>query len=215
MYPVGRVLVVGETAANRRALVSALRSRGHQAHGLAGGSPLLPALHALRPEVLVVEGALPEPDVAALKAARGTTAVRVLLVGKVGRSRATRVPADVHLPHLLEAAAMVEQVTQLLDGDAGSPVLVDGLVIDAGALRVVRDGAEVALTETERKLLWRLARTPGRAVSKGELMSSVWGYEGYGQNLVEVHLSSLRRRLEAHGPRVIFTERGLGYRLGA
>ncbi|WP_169512667.1 MULTISPECIES: winged helix-turn-helix transcriptional regulator [Aestuariimicrobium] len=202
--------------ANRRALVSSLRSHGHQAHGLADGSPLLPALQALRPEVLVVEGALPEADVAALKAARGETAVRVLVVGKTsGRSRATRVPADLHLPRSLEAAAMVERVAQLLDGDSGSAVTVDDLVIEPGAHRVLRDGSEVALTETERKLLWRLARTPGLTVSKGELMSAVWGYEGYGQNLVEVHLSSLRRRLEAHGPRVIFTQRGLGYRLGA
>ncbi len=41
----------------------------------------------------------------------------------------------------------------------------------------------------------------------------MWGYEDYDPNLVEVHLSALRRKMEQHGPRLIHTVRGLGYRL--
>ncbi|MDT5223626.1 MAG: two-component system, OmpR family, response regulator, partial [Mycobacterium sp.] len=32
-------------------------------------------------------------------------------------------------------------------------------------------------------------------------------------NLVQVHVSGLRRKLEAHGPRILHTVRGIGYRL--
>ncbi len=39
----------------------------------------------------------------------------------------------------------------------------------------------------------------------------MWGYEDYDPNLVEVHVSALRRKTEAHGPRLIHTVRGLGY----
>ena len=42
-------------------------------------------------------------------------------------------------------------------------------------------------------------------------MTSVWGYDDYDPNLVEVYVSTLRRKLEARGPRLLHTVRGLGY----
>ncbi len=47
--------------------------------------------------------------------------------------------------------------------------------------------------------------------SKAQLLSLVWGFDDYAPNLVEVHMSALRKKLEAHGPRFIDTERGKGY----
>jgi DNA-binding response OmpR family regulator len=46
----------------------------------------------------------------------------------------------------------------------------------------------------------------------------VWGYDAYDHNLVEVHISALRRKLETHGVgggRLIHTVRGIGYRFSA
>ena len=43
-----------------------------------------------------------------------------------------------------------------------------------------------------------------------ELLAQVWGYDA-DDHLLEVHMSSLRRKLEAHGPRMIQTVRGTGY----
>jgi DNA-binding response OmpR family regulator len=53
----------------------------------------------------------------------------------------------------------------------------------------------------------------GRTVSAGQILNQVWGYDAYDPNLVQVHVSSLRRKLEAHGPRILHTIRGIGYRL--
>jgi DNA-binding response OmpR family regulator len=47
--------------------------------------------------------------------------------------------------------------------------------------------------------------------SKAQLLSEVWGFAAFDPNLVEVYIGYLRRKLEAHGPRLIFTERGEGY----
>ncbi len=74
---------------------------------------------------------------------------------------------------------------------------------------------EIPLTRTEFELLTVLARHPGRVFSKTQLLSLVWGFDGYDRNLVEVHVSALRRKLEAHGGRLIHTERGEGYVLRA
>jgi len=47
--------------------------------------------------------------------------------------------------------------------------------------------------------------------SKTQLLSLVWGFDQYAPNLVEVHVSSLRRKLDQGPVRLIHTERGRGY----
>jgi two-component system, OmpR family, response regulator len=67
------------------------------------------------------------------------------------------------------------------------------------------------LTPTEFELLRTLASQPGRVFSKMQLLSMHWGFESSDPNLVEVYISSLRRKLEQHGDRLIHTERHRGY----
>ena len=67
------------------------------------------------------------------------------------------------------------------------------------------------MTPTEFNLLLVLARHAGQVLSKGQLLSSVWGFSDYDSNLVEVHVSALRRKIDRQGPALIRTERGRGY----
>ncbi len=97
-------------------------------------------------------------------------------------------------------------------GRIGAVVEAGDLLLDESVGGLTRDGAPVELTPTELRLLAFLMRHRGRVLSKDQLLTQVWGYEAYDQNLVEVHVSALRRKLEASGPRVIHTVRGLGYR---
>jgi DNA-binding response OmpR family regulator len=90
---------------------------------------------------------------------------------------------------------------------------VAGLLVDEDTRRVRRDGVEIELTRTEFDVLVQLGRNPGRVLSKVQLLSSVWGFETYDVNVVEVQISGLRRKLETQGPRLIHTIRGAGYRL--
>jgi DNA-binding response OmpR family regulator len=85
------------------------------------------------------------------------------------------------------------------------------LLVDADAGLVLYDGTAIDLTATELRLLDYLAAQRGRVVSKMQILTAVWGYEDYDPNLVEVHVSALRKKLEAHGPRLLHTVRGLGY----
>ena len=74
---------------------------------------------------------------------------------------------------------------------------------------LARGDRRVELTATERRLLEYLAAQRGRVVSKEQILLAVWGYEDYDPNLVEVHVSALRRKLG--GPALLHTVRGLGY----
>ena len=84
--------------------------------------------------------------------------------------------------------------------------------VDADRRELALDGRTVALTELELGIVGHLRDRAGRAVSRAELLSDVWGYawDG-GGNVVEVAISALRRKLGDHAG-LIETVRGVGYR---
>jgi two-component system, OmpR family, response regulator len=90
---------------------------------------------------------------------------------------------------------------------------VGDLLIDESTGDATRAGHPLGLTPTELRLVSYLARHRGKLLSKTQILTQVWGYDAYAPNLVEVHVSALRRKLEAHGSRMIHTVRGVGYRL--
>jgi two-component system phosphate regulon response regulator PhoB len=94
----------------------------------------------------------------------------------------------------------------------GERLTFDPLVIDPDAHTVRLHDQEVDLTITEFKLLQRLAGRPGRAFSRDQLLSDVWGYGGdLETRTVDTHIKRLRGKLGDLG-RWIQTVRGVGYR---
>jgi len=85
------------------------------------------------------------------------------------------------------------------------------LELDEEARTVARAGAAVDLTRREFDLLMTFLESPERVLSRMQLLTMVWGFEDYDANVVEVYVSSVRRKLEEHGPRLIQTVRGVGY----
>lgn len=218
---VSRVLVVEPSDAVRTSVVSALRSQGHLAMGLPDGSALERAIIAGRPDLVVLDADLPRnrDGLDLLTVVRRTCWAGVLATS-VRDEPTDRTPGSAHADdHLRKPFAMVEFLSRCeailrRTGSRSATVTVADLTVSEDGASVRRHGVPVDLTLTERRLLVQLARHPETVVSKGQLLAAVWGYDGYDENIVEVHISSLRRRLEAHGPRVIHTVRGQGYRLG-
>jgi DNA-binding response OmpR family regulator len=92
---------------------------------------------------------------------------------------------------------------------------VGDLQIDPNAHEVRLHGKTIALTAKEFDLLHYLARHPGRAFNRTQLLDAVWGttFEGYEHN-VNTHINRLRSKIEADpaNPSYVLTVRGLGYR---
>jgi two-component system, OmpR family, phosphate regulon response regulator PhoB len=92
------------------------------------------------------------------------------------------------------------------------PLVFPPLTIDSASHSVSLSGRELNLTSTEFKLLHRLAKRPGRAFSRDQLLSDVWGYtEDVESRTVDTHVKRLRAKLGRIGE-WIQTVRGLGYR---
>jgi two-component system OmpR family response regulator len=98
-------------------------------------------------------------------------------------------------------------------GGHASPVLRHGAIeLDTRAARVTLEGAPVALTALEHRILAYLMHQPGRVVSQAELTEHVYAQDfERDSNTIEVIIGRLRRKL---GRSSIVTVRGLGYRLG-
>ena len=116
-----------------------------------------------------------------------------------------------------ELAARVRAVLRRVPGGAeGPPVRVGDLVVDAARHEVTRAGASIELTPREFRLLEALARAPGRAFSRAELLDRAFGADSEAlDRTIDAHVVNLRRKLEAdrQGPPLIETVFGVGYRL--
>ena len=95
-------------------------------------------------------------------------------------------------------------------------VAAGSLEIDPAGFTVRKDGAEVALTATEFRLLLELASRPGQVFTRELLLQRVWDYEYLGDaHLVDVAIGRLRAKVEddPSRPALIKTVRGVGYRM--
>jgi two-component system, OmpR family, response regulator RegX3 len=89
---------------------------------------------------------------------------------------------------------------------------IGGLEVDDRSRRAVLDGHELKLTPKEFDLLAVLARDPGAAVSRRQLLEEVWQTSWYGSaKTIDVHVAALRRKLG--DPRWIESVRGVGFKL--
>jgi DNA-binding response OmpR family regulator len=82
-------------------------------------------------------------------------------------------------------------------------------------MEAARAGKPVTLTTQEFKLLKFFARSPGRVISREELLNEVWGYTNYPTTrTVDNHILRLRQKLEPDpaNPRYFLTMHGSGYK---
>jgi len=217
-----RVLIVEDSVAIREMVVEALADAGYVSGGRADGAGLEDVLAAFRPDAVVLDVMLPGRDgFALIDVVRGYGDAGIVLLtardGLEDRLRGLDSGADDYVVKPFEIAELLSRVAAVLRrrGRVSSAIQLGDLVLDVDAATASRAGAVLDLTATELRLLSYLTDQRGRVVSKEQILAAVWGYDAYDPNLVEVHISALRQKLEVHGPRMLHTARGIGYRLSA
>ncbi|MCJ1707435.1 response regulator transcription factor [Microbacterium sp. VKM Ac-2923] len=222
MSAAARVLVVDDDETIRLAVATALRAEGFVTDTASDGFDLASRLAAFRPDLVVLDWMMPGPSgIRLLPVVReaGDTAV-IMLTARDDvddRLRGFAEGADDYVVKPFTMAELVARAGAVLRrrGRLPQTISVGDLIVDPDAATAHRAGAALDLTATEFRLLHLLVDGRGRTLSKAQILTQVWGYDDYDPNLVEVHLSALRRKMEQHGPRLIHTVRGLGYRLSA
>lgn len=129
-----------------------------------------------------------------------------------------RLDADDYVTKPFDTAEILERIDALLRGvrvrSFQSSERAGAIKIDVRNNRVTRDGEPVSMTAHEFRLLHYLARRPGRCVSRGELLKTVWGYaSNSATRTIDMHIASLRKKLESNpkSPKLILTIPKVGY----
>ncbi len=215
-----RVLMVEDDPIMRALVGDALRDEGYEVEACADGSEVEHVADRFAPDLAVLDIRLPGgPDgFAVARRLRATRDIPILFLtvseSQEDRRSAFSAGADDYVVKPFDMDELMWRVTAILRRAARRPSgvrQVGDLTIDDSDRTVKRSGWAVSLTQKEYGLLSALADHPGQALSRRELLALVWGISGHAKNLVDVHMSSLRRKLEAHGPRVIHTVRNVGY----
>ncbi|MEZ5364328.1 MAG: response regulator transcription factor [Bryobacterales bacterium] len=115
-----------------------------------------------------------------------------------------------------ELLARLRAITRRGRSGGAEPLLRAGdLALDPASREVRRGERELNLTRTEFRLLELLLRRKNRVVARESIIAAVWGYgSDVEENTLDVLMSQLRRKVDGAGePRLIQTERGVGYRV--
>ena len=112
--------------------------------------------------------------------------------------------------------AVFRRMATTPEPDDADRIVVGDLAIDLGTREVRVTGTPVELSALDFDLLAALAASPGRVLSRAQLLEKVWGYDFYGdERVVDVHIRNMRKALDDDPiePRFIATVRGVGYKL--
>jgi two-component system OmpR family response regulator len=220
-----RVLIVDDEQGITDLVSMALRYEGLSVEVAHTGGDALRAVERFRPHLMILDVMLPDFDgFEVLRRLSGDQPrVPVLFLTARGelddKLRGFTLGGDDYVTKPFSVEELIVRTRAILrrayDLEPDTGLLgFDDVLLDEEQHEVTRSGVVVDLTPTEFKLLHYLLLNADRVVSKGQILDRVWQYDFDGNdNVVEIFISSLRRKLEADGPRVIQTVRGVGYRL--
>jgi len=223
----GSILVVDDEPTIGEVVSAYLQRAGYETRVASDGDEALAAVAERSPDLIVLDLMLPGTDglevMRRVRERSDRSSAIILLTAKGGESdrvSGLRLGADDYVVKPFSPAELVARVDAVLRRvdtvREEEPALTFGpLEIDPTARQVRCAGELVALTSREFDLLLFLARHPGRAFTREELMDHVWQYAFYTDtSTVTVHIKRLRAKLELQPeqPRWIETVWGVGYR---
>ncbi|MBB3284910.1 response regulator transcription factor [Mitsuaria sp. BK037] len=219
-----RILLVEDDRKAAGLLVRGLREEGFVVDHAASLAEADEAAFVTTHDLIVLDGMLPDGDGVTLcrtLRARGQQVPVLMLTARDAlsdRVDGLNAGADDYLTKPFEFEELLARLRALLRRSdmTRPPVLVaDDLRLDPASLQVTRAGRPIELTPKEFALLQALMRQPGAVVPRQRLAEQIWHGDPLAiDNLIDAHMSKLRRKIDAAGARpLIETVRGRGFRL--
>jgi two-component system, OmpR family, response regulator len=222
-----RILVVDDEPNIAEVVTMALRFQGFTVQSAATGREALAAVIQFKPHLMVLDVMLPDMDGFEVAARLGAQRAGVPIIFLTARDatedkvRGLSGGGDDYMTKPFSLEELVARIRTILrrTGQAApesSRLVFEDLELDEESREVTRGGRPIELTATEYRLLRYLMLNPRRVMTRAQLLDHVWNYDFGGDGRVlETYISYLRKKLDAHGPSLIKTVRGVGYALQA
>jgi two-component system OmpR family response regulator len=222
-----RVLVVDDEPNLVEVVTMALRFQGFTVQSAATGREALAAAASFKPHLMVLDVMLPDMEGFEVATRLGAQRAGVPIIFLTARDstedkvRGLSGGGDDYMTKPFSLEELVARIRTILRRtgqaapESGRLVFAD-LELDEESREVTRGRNPIELTATEYRLLRYLMLNPRRVMTRAQLLDHVWNYDFGGDGRVlETYISYLRKKLDAHGPSLIKTVRGVGYALRA
>ena len=222
-----RVLVVDDEANIVEVISMALRYQGFEVETAATGREAVAAVARFKPHLMVLDVMLPDMEGFEVAERLGAQRAGVPILFLTARDstedkvRGLTGGGDDYVTKPFSLEELVARIRTILrrTGQASPEsgrLVYEDLELDEESHEVTRGGEQIDLTATEYRLLRYLMLNPRRVMTRAQILDHVWDYDFGGDGRVlETYISYLRKKLDAHGPPLIRTVRGVGYALQA
>jgi DNA-binding response OmpR family regulator len=222
------VLLVEDDPAILRGLADILRFEQHDVVVAHDGESGYRAALEKKPALVILDLMLPDMsgfEVCRKLRAEGCRAPLLMLTARgeeADRVRGLDLGADDYMTKPFSVRELLARVRALLRRaqavDEAMPVELrfDDVVVDFRSFEAARRGMPIEMTRKEFGLLRLLAARAGRAVTRDEMMNTVWGHGSPSMaRTIDTHVASLRAKLEVDpaAPKRVITVHGVGYKL--
>ncbi len=224
------ILAIEDDDAIRQGIVDALQFSGFRVTEAADGNNGLRQAISTEYDLLLLDLALPgTPGMEILRAVREARPTQPVIILTAKGDESDRVAglkngADDYVVKPFSVRELIARVQAVLRRSPARPADVKQVDFAGGEIDFLRrevrraDGGRCELSERESELLRYLVMNQGRAISRDELLSSVWRIspQGVSTRTIDMHIARLREKLadNSAAPKILLTVRGKGYMWG-
>lgn len=222
-----KILVIEDDRDLSRLLKYNLDKEGYRVVAAADGDAGLAAFHKSRPNLILLDVMIPGIDgFALLKAVRKESATPVIMLTarkeEVDRVLGLELGADDYVTKPFSVREILARIKTVLRRSSDSPKEASEAVLRVGELELDVEryetrvkGKSIALTSKEFEFLKCLLKARGRALSREQILETIWGYDrsiDIDTRTIDQHIARLREKLGSEAARVV-TVKNVGYRL--
>lgn len=216
-----RIFVIEDDENIQEIVKLSLESNGYQVTGFDNAIDALIAINEDEPDLAIFDVMLPQMDgITAVKKIRETNTQMPILILSAKDSELDKIHgldsgSDDYMTKpfgVLELCARVRSLLRRVQ-PKNKTIHTSSLMIDKSTHSVKQNGQDIELTHKEYQLLLYLIENKERVVERDELLNNIWGYDFIGESrALDVHIRSLRKKLNDDGESYIKTIRSVGYR---
>lgn len=208
-----------------RIINKTLTKQGYQVYSFQDGKSFINAFNKQKPDLVLLDLMLPDMNgndiIKFIRNDIENNEVEIIIISAkrmlMDKVEGLDLGADDYLEKPFDLLELMSRVNARLRRHQNKSILIyNNLKVDLQKHLVYLDNNEITCTNKEFDILTYLLQRKGQAVSRDDLLTFLWGDNNsdYESRTIDVHIKSLRAKLNDNDGSIIQTIYGIGYKIG-